>query len=255
IALGELESGKFARADQDTIADVEVRVAAIMLRLGAKPGTQNIDRILRLPGTINLPNEKKRKEGRTKCPTKLLWFNDASYPLDAFPSAARPNPTPCGVEEGHPLVDIGEGIKSPDETGSGHGFRFMLDCHAKQMNYEQARAAILADNTKAGEWANRVDERQLKRAWERSEPKSNPDSIAIPAVNAEITRLAALSTVEYEHEREAAAENLKVRVATLDKLVAKRQAPALQLGGGGLQDDLALKFSTTYASDLRYVAG
>src|SRR5262249_42614248 len=49
IALGELENRKFARADQDTIANVEVRVAAIMLRLGAKPGMQNIDRILRLP--------------------------------------------------------------------------------------------------------------------------------------------------------------------------------------------------------------
>ena len=34
-----------------------------MLRLGAKAGTQNIDRILRLPGTINLPNAVKAKEG------------------------------------------------------------------------------------------------------------------------------------------------------------------------------------------------
>ena len=56
-----------------------------MLRLGSKAGTQNIDRILRLPGTTNLPNAKKRKKGRVACPTKLLWFDGASYPLDAFP--------------------------------------------------------------------------------------------------------------------------------------------------------------------------
>jgi hypothetical protein len=56
----------------------------MMHRLGAKAGTQNIDRILRLPGTINLPNAKKRKEGRVRCPTKLVDFNDEVYSLDAF---------------------------------------------------------------------------------------------------------------------------------------------------------------------------
>jgi hypothetical protein len=69
----------------DIINDVETRTAEIMVRLGAKPGTQNIDRILRLPGTINLPNEKKRKEGRTPCATKLISFNGVSYDLNAFP--------------------------------------------------------------------------------------------------------------------------------------------------------------------------
>jgi hypothetical protein len=66
------------------VADVEDRTKAIMERLGAKAGTQNIDRILRLPGTINLPNEKKRREGRVPCPTKLVEFNEKSYPLELF---------------------------------------------------------------------------------------------------------------------------------------------------------------------------
>ncbi|MGA7487904.1 MAG: DUF3987 domain-containing protein, partial [Xanthobacteraceae bacterium] len=61
-----------------------------------------------------------------------------------------------------------------DESGSGYGFRFMQQCHAEGMSYEQACAAILADEDEAGEWGNRVDARQLKRAWERSKPQPTP---------------------------------------------------------------------------------
>ena len=76
---------KFSPEDQAKIEDVEARIKGIMLRLGAEPGTQNIDRILRLPGTTNLPNKVKRDKGRVACPTKLLAFNGASHSLDAFP--------------------------------------------------------------------------------------------------------------------------------------------------------------------------
>ena len=67
--------------DQVKIDDAEERIGALMERLGAKKGTQNIDRILRLPGTINLPNAKKLRDGRKECPTKLLWFNGAAYDI------------------------------------------------------------------------------------------------------------------------------------------------------------------------------
>jgi hypothetical protein len=71
--------------DEDSIiTDAEARSAELMRRLGAKAGTQNIDRILRLPGTTNLPNQVKRKKGRVPCPTKLLAFNRTSYPLELF---------------------------------------------------------------------------------------------------------------------------------------------------------------------------
>jgi hypothetical protein len=88
IALGEPVNGKFSAEDQAKIDDVEARVAAVMVRLGAKAGTQNIDRILRLPGTTNLPNEKKRKAGRAPCPTRLIYFNGIAHPIEAFPLPA-----------------------------------------------------------------------------------------------------------------------------------------------------------------------
>ena len=75
------------------ITDVENRVKTLMETLGSVAGTQNIDRILRLPGTINLPNAKKLREGRTACPTKLIKFNGATCRLEDFPTAtAEPPP-------------------------------------------------------------------------------------------------------------------------------------------------------------------
>ena len=76
---------EFSPEDQAKIKDVEARTAAIMEQsLDATAGTQNIDRILRLPGTINLPNAKKRKDGRVPCQTKLIAFDGVSYSLKLF---------------------------------------------------------------------------------------------------------------------------------------------------------------------------
>ena len=47
------------------VNDVEARVEALMLGLGSKAGTQNVDRILHLPGTTNVPNATKREKARS----------------------------------------------------------------------------------------------------------------------------------------------------------------------------------------------
>jgi Family of unknown function (DUF5906) len=97
IVLDKLVDGKFSSADKAKIDDVEARIESVMLRLGSKAGTQNIDRILRLPGTINLPNKKKLNAGRIACPTRLIRFNGATFSLDAFPA---PEPSGEGRKAG-----------------------------------------------------------------------------------------------------------------------------------------------------------
>lgn len=47
----------------------------------------NVDRIMRLPGTVNVPDAKKRKAGRTEELAKLLEFNRNSYDLKEFRKA------------------------------------------------------------------------------------------------------------------------------------------------------------------------
>ena len=105
---------------------------------------------------------------------------------------ARGNPKLCHIVSLNPdaEIDLNTALEilriaarnggPRDESGSGYGFRFMRDCHAKGMNYQEARAAILADRNGAGEWANRVDERQLERAWERSKPSPIADEATGP---------------------------------------------------------------------------
>jgi uncharacterized protein DUF5906/DNA primase RepB-like protein len=60
--------------------------------------------------------------------------------------------------------------------------------------------------------------------------KDEPQGSGNPAADAEVRRLAALSPVEYDHQRVGAAKKLGLRTGTLDKLVinerAKQAAPA-----------------------------
>lgn len=48
----------------------------------------NIDRLMRIPGSINIPDVKKKKKGRTPTLARLEWFDEeAVYPLSEFTPA------------------------------------------------------------------------------------------------------------------------------------------------------------------------
>jgi hypothetical protein len=116
IPIGESSSA--------VVTDAEARSKAIMERLGATAGTQNVDRILRLPGTANLPNAAKRRAGRTECRARLIVASGAAYPIDAFPK---------DVSRDHEEVEIShtevEDIASDDARLAKLGARWIALGH------------------------------------------------------------------------------------------------------------------------------
>ncbi len=56
------------------------------IRFGAD-NCHNIDRIMRLPGTINIPDARKVKKGRSRTLAECIQFNDDAYPITDFMAA------------------------------------------------------------------------------------------------------------------------------------------------------------------------
>jgi hypothetical protein len=51
---------------------------------GGEPQCANVDHLLRLPGTVNHPNEQKRKRGRTVVPSRLVSASGPPHARSAF---------------------------------------------------------------------------------------------------------------------------------------------------------------------------
>lgn len=70
----------------------------------------NVDRIMRLPGTINVPTAKKQKRGRKPTLASLVDWNPAAvYPIEQFTPAVRVQHHEPGLAGGRPKVHIAVG--------------------------------------------------------------------------------------------------------------------------------------------------
>jgi len=72
------------KATDDLMHRVENINARILQKLGAQPGTHNVDRILRVPGTTNWPNAKKKKAGRKPIMAEIWQVSQDDFTFGDF---------------------------------------------------------------------------------------------------------------------------------------------------------------------------
>lgn len=72
--------------DLERAEDAKLYNLALEMAFGADH-CHNVDRIMRLPGTVNIPDKKKLAKGRSRVVAELVEFNDQSHPLSAFEKA------------------------------------------------------------------------------------------------------------------------------------------------------------------------
>ncbi len=80
-------------SEQDTEAldAIEGRNYATIMRMDpSHAGTNDVSRLLRLPGTLNYPNQKKKENGRTEPVLAWSFTSEERYPLTAFPYLTPP---------------------------------------------------------------------------------------------------------------------------------------------------------------------
>jgi hypothetical protein len=83
--------GDLGRAEEAKLYNLQLEIT-----FGAD-NCHNVDRIMRLPGTINVPDAKKRSKGRVEALAYVVEFNEGTHPLGAFKPAVE---TQRPLEEG-----------------------------------------------------------------------------------------------------------------------------------------------------------
>jgi hypothetical protein len=81
--------GAFWRVDEAEIADAEHLNKQLIAHFGGDAGTWNVDRLMRLPGTLNYPSKKKLDKGYPEAPSqaKLLRSNNVTCSVHQLRSA------------------------------------------------------------------------------------------------------------------------------------------------------------------------
>lgn len=113
-AFWKLETPLHLDGGESAVEEAKLWNLELERRFGAD-SCHNIDRIMRLPETINVPDAKKREKGRSPAPTKIVDMDlTRVYPLSMF-TAAKPKSNPTASSTAVTAVDLSAGeIKLAD---------------------------------------------------------------------------------------------------------------------------------------------
>lgn len=191
---------------QETQDAAEAQGRGLALKLGGGDAVQNIDRLMRLPNTWNLPDEKKRKKGRAKAIARVFatgarynlpqlaefappaaapqgtggnervaivgldWTAAELIPdLDDLPSAVRLK-LDAAISQDATLAKLWTGEKTQGDT-SRSGFDASIIAVLKRLQFTPTEAAQILRAYPHGKGAE-LTERDFKRVWLRSPVKT-----------------------------------------------------------------------------------
>ncbi len=105
-AFWKLEQPIEINGDLETAEDLKLYNIQLERLFGAD-NCHNIDRIMRLPGTVNIPDEKKRKKGRVEVLATLVEENPKNvYPISTFLKAQMVQTSAYSMEQGVSPVQV-----------------------------------------------------------------------------------------------------------------------------------------------------
>ena len=115
--------------DLDKAEDAKRYNQQLEVLFGADP-CHNIDRIMRLPGTINIPDANKKKKGRRKALAKSLHLGDESYPTESFAQSPQVQNKHAGIGTETTHLTIGDikriEVEELDEWNVPNSLRVIL---------------------------------------------------------------------------------------------------------------------------------
>jgi hypothetical protein len=143
----------------------------------------NIDRLMRLPGTVNYPNKKKIGLGRVPTFASLETEDRGESIVFAELRDALGHPDHRASSNLKPV----QHLTSPDISRSGRAFRLAKDVRGNGGGRAEYESKLAADDELAA-WAE--DERQVDRAWTNSEPQADQHSLRLGGSGKPLSNLA-----------------------------------------------------------------
>ena len=148
------------------------------------PGTYNCDRVMRLPGTLNFPNDAKIKKGYPQVPSmaRMLYVSDKKYTLQEVQalviSLELQNRFERFLNENITAATryAGDASGLTDKSGSAMDFSMVALLKIGGFSLEEC-IALLANWNHGSSSEQRNGDRYWSRCWERTEVKQQPPAV------------------------------------------------------------------------------
>ena len=144
-----LEPSFFVGGADARIADMKAYNIGLRDAFDGADSCQSLDHLMRLPFTVNWPDEKKRKKGRVERLAAVVWDDGPAHPLHNFKPAAVIQAPDAGDAPAAPRGDLRR-LAHPDELaewgiGESDRLRVLIVQGCDPGNFDGDRSRVVLD--------------------------------------------------------------------------------------------------------------